>query len=161
MIGHMRPRKAWYGVRTLYRLAAEGKPKSLDRHFDPESTLIEDRIVLFQAISIDDAITQAIKEARSYCRQTTFVNIYGQRVRMRFLDVCDALQLFDRKPSAGSEVYSSTEVVRAAVSNSAVIRRRMGPQATEASEARYKFIDGRILRDALAALALESNSSRD
>jgi Domain of unknown function (DUF4288) len=151
-------KKAWYGVRTLYRLAAKGKPKSRDRHFDPESTLVEDRIVIFQAISFDDAIAQAIKEARFYSRQTRFVNMYGQKVRMQFLDAFDAFKIFDRKPAAGSEVYSSTELVRAAVSDSAVIKRRMGPLATGATEVRYKFIDGRILRKALATVALDNNS---
>ena len=38
--------------------------------------------MIFQAISFDDAIAQAIKEARSYSRQTRFVNMYGQSVRM-------------------------------------------------------------------------------
>ena len=145
-------------MRTLYRLAADGKPKSRDRHFDPESTLIEDRIVMFQAIDFDDAIAQAIKEARSYSRQTRFVNMYGQRVRMRFLDASDAFKISDGKPAAGSEVYSSTELVRAPVSDSAVIIRRMGPVAPGATELRYKFIDGRILRKALAVVALNNNS---
>jgi hypothetical protein len=153
-----KPRKSWYGVRTLYRLAAEGKPKSRDRHFDLESTLIEDRIVIFQAISFDDAMAQAFKEARSYSRQTRFVNMYGQRVRMRFLDASEAFKIFDRKPAAGSEVYSSTEMVRAAVSDSAVVRRRMGPLAPGAMKVRYKFIDGLILRKALATVALDDNS---
>jgi Domain of unknown function (DUF4288) len=78
-------KKAWYGVRTLYRLAAEGAPKSRGGRYDPESTLIEDRIVVFQATTFDNAVAQAIKEARSYCKRTRFVNIYGQEVRMRFL----------------------------------------------------------------------------
>jgi hypothetical protein len=149
-----KPRKAWYGVRTLYRLAAVGTPKSRDRHFDPESTLVEDRVVLFQAIDFDDAIAQGIKEGRSYCRQTRFVNLYGQKVRMRFLDACDAFRIFEGKPAAGFEVYSSTELVRASVSDRAVVRRRMGPKASGAKETRYKFVHGRILREALALTAI-------
>ena len=148
--------KNWYGVRTLYRVTAEGTPKSRDHHFDPESTLIEDRVVLFQATSFDDAIAQGIKEARAYCSQTRSQNIYGQKRRMRFLDACDAYEIFDmtgRKPAAGSEVYSSTQLVRASISDSAVIRRRMGPKASGAAGARHKFVDGRILRKALAMVA--------
>jgi Domain of unknown function (DUF4288) len=118
--------KAWYGVRTLYRLAAEGEPKSRDEHYDPESTLIEDRIVVFQATSFDNAIAQATKEARLYCKRTRFVNIYGQKVRMRFLDACDAFEMFDRKLGAASEVYSSTALMRAGVSDSVVVKRRLG-----------------------------------
>jgi hypothetical protein len=48
----------WYGVRTLFRLMAIGKPKAIDRHFDPLSTLVEDRVVLFGADSFDSAIKQ-------------------------------------------------------------------------------------------------------
>ena len=126
-------------MRTLYRLAAEGTPKSRDRHFDPESTLIEDRVVLFQAIDFDDAIAQGIKEGRSYCRQTKFVNLYGQKVRMRFLDACDAFKIFEGKPAAGIEAYSSTELAPASVSDRAVVKRRMGPKDFGARETRYKF----------------------
>ena len=153
------PKKAWYGVRTLYRVTAEGKPKSRGGNFDPEATLIEDRIVLFQATSDDDAITQAIKEARSYCRQYGYVNPYGQRVLTRFLDACDAYQISEmaaRRPGAGSEVYSVTELVRASVPDSAVRKRRMGKQASRSQEARLKFASVRILRQVLAQMASDS-----
>ena len=53
-------------MRTLYRVTAEGIPKSRDRHFDPDSTLVEDRVVLFQATSFDDAIALGVKEAQAY-----------------------------------------------------------------------------------------------
>jgi hypothetical protein len=156
-----KPGKAWYGVRTLYRVAAEGAPKSRDRHFDPQLTLIEDRIVLFKAIDLDDAIAQGIKEGRSYCRQTKFVNPYGQKVRMRFLDACDAFEIVEGKPAAGFEVYSSTELVRASVSDRAVVNRRMGPKESGATEPRYKFVNAFILRKALAWVALENKSDQE
>jgi hypothetical protein len=156
-----KPRKGWYGVRTLYRLAAEGTPRSRDRHFDPESTLIEDRVVLFQAIDFDDAIAQGIKEGRFYCRQTKFVNLYGQKVRMRFLNACDAFRIFEGKPATGVEVYSSTEEVRASVSDRAVVERRMGPKDSGARETRYKFLEGRILREALGLMGLTGLDDAD
>jgi hypothetical protein len=121
-----------------------------DRYFDPDSTLIEDRVVLFQATSFDDAIAQGIREGRSYSRQTKFVNLYGQRVRMRFLHACDAFEIPEGKPGAGCEVYSSTELVRSSVPDSSVIRRRMGPEAAGPPKKRYKFINARILKRARA-----------
>lgn len=145
-------------MRTLYRVVAEGTPKMCDKHFDSESTLIEDRVVLFRAIGFDGAIEQGVKDGRSYCRHTRFVNLYGQKVRMQFLDACDAFEMFAGKPATGSEVYSSTELVRASVSDSAVIRRRMGPKTSGSTEVRYKFIHGRILREALANVASGKNS---
>ena len=58
----------------------------------PRSTLIEDRVVLFQATDFDDAIKQAKTEARRYRKATRFVNIYGQSVRLKFLSATDAFQ---------------------------------------------------------------------
>jgi len=158
-----KPKQAWYGVRTLYRVTAEGRPKSRDKHFDREATLIEDRVVLFQAIDFDDALAQGTKEARAYCRQVKFNNAYGQSVRMRFLDARDAYEISemtDGPPAAGWEVYSSTELVGQTVSDSAVIRRRMGAKASPVVEVRYKFMDGRILRKALAAVASDANPGK-
>lgn len=158
-----RPKKTWYGVRTLYRVIAEGEPKTRDKHFDPESTLIEDRVVLFQATSFDNAIKQAIKEARSYCKGIRYVNPYGQKVRMRFLDAHDAYQVSetpDRKPGAGSEVYSLTELVRASASDSVVIKKRLGGQASLGTWRRYKFMSARIIREALALMASDSAAKR-
>jgi hypothetical protein len=154
-----KPRKAWYGARTLYRVVAEGAPRSRDRHFDPESTLVEDRVVLFQAISLDEALAQGIKEARSYSRQTRFVNPYGQKVRMRFLGACDAFEIVEGKPTAGFEVYSSTDLIRASVPDSTIIERRMGPRAWT-QEARYKFVNARILRKALELVASDNKSAK-
>jgi hypothetical protein len=158
-----KPEKTWYGVRTLYRVTAEGKPKSRDKFFDSEATLVEDRVVLFQAAGFDDAIAQATKEARAYCRQVKFNNAYGQRVRMRFLDTYDAYEIGEMSagpPAAGWEVYSSTELVGQTVSDSAVIRTRMGAKASPVVEVRYKFMDGRILRKALAAVASDANPGK-
>lgn len=147
---------AWYGVRTLYRICAEGAPKKRDHRYDPKSTLIEDRVVLFHACGLDDAIVQAKKEASAYCRQTNYVNLYGQRVRMRSLGAYDAYEICEMKPGqpgAGSEVFSTTGVVPAAVSDSVIVSRRMGTVTPEAAEARYKFINARILRKAVALVA--------
>ena len=115
---------SWYGVRTLIRLIATGKPKRRDQHFDPDSTLVEDRVVLLRASSFKDAIQQAEKEARQYCRRTHFSNIYGQRVRLKYLGAVDAFSLSDHEPSPGCEVYSSMAIVPRSISDSKVIEER-------------------------------------
>jgi hypothetical protein len=156
-------KKTWYGVRTLYRVTAEGEPKSPGKHFDPESTLIEDRVVLFQASGFDDAIAQATKEARSYCKQVRFVNPYGQKVRMRFLDAYDAYEISefpDSDPGAGSEVYSLTELVRASVPDVAIVKKRLGGLASKETEARYKFVNAGVMRKALALMAANNPAKR-
>jgi hypothetical protein len=151
------PKKVWFGVRTLYRITAEGRAKFRNKHFDPESALIEDRVVLFQANSFDDAIAQATKEARTYSKQVRYMNPYGQMVRIRFLGACDAyeiLEMPDRKPGSGSEVYSLTELVRASVSDLAVVKKRLGGTASVGTPARFKFMSARVMREAVKMMAL-------
>jgi len=76
---------------------------------------------------------------------------------MRFLEACDAFEILEGRSGPGIEVFSSTELVRAAISDRAVIRRRMGPKATGAQESRYKFVDARILQEAMTYAAREDN----
>jgi len=141
----------WYGVRTLFRLVAIGKPKAIDGHFDPMSTLVEDRVVLFRADSFDSAIKQAEVEALDYCKRTRFVNIYGQSVRLKFLHAMDAYSLPDDELSAGCEVYSSTAISPRSVSNAVLVTERFG-KVEGRSPNRYKFMDGEILKEALTAI---------
>ncbi len=61
--------------------------------------------------------------------------------------------MFDPKPAVGAEVFSSTELMRSAVPDSAVVGAKMGPKVSEGREARRKFMDGGILRKALALTA--------
>jgi len=154
--GVTRKKVGWYGVRTLLRLVATGKPKRHDKHFDPASTLVEDRVVLFKANSFESAIEQAESEAKQYCRRTLFTNIYGQSVRMRFVGVVDAFSVLDDKPRAGSEVYSSTALVVRSVSDGTLLAQRFGEPEAPGAESRYKFRDGRILGQALRANRAET-----
>jgi Domain of unknown function (DUF4288) len=124
--GVARKKTGWYGVRTLVRLIATGRPKKTDKHFDPMTTLVEDRVVLFRADSFDSAIEKAEKEAQQYCRRTRFTNIYGQSVRMKFLRMVDAFSMLDHEPVVGSEVYSSTTLVARSVSDAKLIAQRYG-----------------------------------
>jgi hypothetical protein len=149
----------WYGVRTLFRLFATGKPKWTDRYFDPASTLVEDRIILFQAKSFGDAIKQAEAEARHYCKAIRYLNVYGQSVRLKFLGAIDAFSMPDTKLYAGVEVYSSTAIVPNSVRDARVVTRWFGKKEKGAWQARNKFIDGKILRDALTAMK-ESETKR-
>ena len=142
----------WYGVRTLFRVVAVGKPRWTDRYFDPASTLIEDRVVLFQATDFGDAIKQAENEARRYRKATRFVNIYGQSVRLKFLGATDAFSILDDQPGTGCEVYSSTAIVPNSVRDARLVRERFGEKDSRGWQARNKFIDGRILTDALTLM---------
>jgi hypothetical protein len=142
----------WYGIRTLFRLVAVGKPKWTDRHFDPGSTLVEDRVVLFQATNPVDAVRQAEAEAKRYCKATRYQNIYGQRVRLKFLGATDAFSMFDNTPGAGSEVYSTTAIVPNSIRDSRVVTMWWGKQERHGRQARNKFIHGKILTEALMGM---------
>jgi hypothetical protein len=154
--GVPRKRTGWYGVRTLVRLIATGRPKNTDKHFDPTTTLVEDRIVLFRADSFDSAIQKAEQEAQQYCRRTRFTNIYGQSVRMKFLRMVDAFSMLDHEPSVGSEVYSSTTLVNRSVSDGKLIAQRFGGASEATGESRYKFLDAKILGEALRRIETDS-----
>jgi hypothetical protein len=141
----------WYGVRALFRLVAVGKPKWTDRHFDPASTLVEDRVVLFQATDFDHAIKQAEAEARRYCKTVKYTNIYGQSVRLRHLQAIDAFSMYD-SPRAGGEVFSSTAIVPNSLRDARVVTTWFGKKERLASRSRNKFIDGKILTKAFTAM---------
>lgn len=144
-----KPTGSWYGVRTLIRLIATGKPTLRDRHFDAGSTLVEDRVVLFRATSFEDAIEQAETEARQYCQAISFRNIYGQRVRLKYLGAVDAFSMLDHHPAPGCEVYSSTALVPKSVSDSSVCKERFGKQPERGARSRFKFLDVEIISEAL------------
>jgi hypothetical protein len=130
----------WYGVKTLYRSTAVGRPKVTDSAYDPAATLIEERVVLFKARSFHEAIRAAEKEARSYARGD-HINPYGQKVKMHYLGACNAYHLFFA-PVAGAEVFSSTTIVGLSVRDNAIVHQRMGTVETlREARRRKKFYD--------------------
>lgn len=65
---------------------------------------------LVRARSIDEAIRKGECEAHKYAAEASHRNPYGQRVKRRYLNDCDAFELWD-DPANGDEVFSTTEVV--------------------------------------------------
>jgi len=123
---------AWYGVKTLFRTEAVGKPAARDRAYDGSVSLVEERVVLFKARGFDEAIRAAEKEARRYARRR-YVNPYGQRVVTRYLGACNAFAMFEA-PARGAEVFSLTEVVRKKVSDRTVLDRRLGQRVDDKAD---------------------------
>ncbi len=130
----------WYGVKTLYRIHANGKPNRKDAEYQADATLIEERVVLFQAGSSKEAIALAETEAKEYAADS-LVNPYGQRVTMRYLETCDVYEL-PSKPGKGAEVYSATEVVSVKIEDDEILDRRFGvggDSVAEFTKARKMF----------------------
>ncbi|MFE4308055.1 hypothetical protein ACFRR6_18665 [Streptomyces sp. NPDC056891] len=78
--------KAWYGVRTFYRwLTWEDRP-------------YEERVVVFRARSLDDAIERAERESAEYAREGDF----------EVLDMVQAYRISDgdEEVGVGTEVFS-------------------------------------------------------
>jgi len=136
----------WYGVKTLYRTRATGRPRIVDDAYDAAATLVEERVVLVRARNFDEAIAKAEAEARSYAASGggSYRNRYGQRVTQRYLGACDAFELFD-PPGAGREIYSQTEIVSAEVSDDECARRRLGSERRP-SRSRVKFFNAELGR---------------
>jgi len=143
---------AWYGVKTIFRIEAVGKPAARDSAYDGSVSLVEERIVMFKAHGFGAAIRAAEKEARRYTRRR-WVNPYGQRVVTRYLGACDAFELFEA-PRAHAEVFSATEVVSKRLPDRTVIYQRLGSRVDKkADRARRRNIlnrefEGSARRDA-------------
>ena len=132
---------SWYGVKTLFRLGAVGKPAKEDAKYDPGTTLVEERVVLFRARGFAEAVQLAEREARSYARHR-HRNPYGQQVVTRYLGACDAYQLFD-PPAEGREVFSTTELVGKIVTDATIVDHRLGHRETAQEMARRRnVLDG-------------------
>ncbi|HTF57183.1 MAG TPA: DUF4288 domain-containing protein [Planctomycetota bacterium] len=122
-----RHRVRWYGVRTLYRLTTSGRPLGKDKDYDPDVSMIEDRVVLFSAGSGAMAVQKAEREARRYASEFSYRNPYGRRVLCRYLGALDPFENFE-KPGQGAEVYSLTEVVPRRVTDKKIIERLFGTE---------------------------------
>ena len=131
-----RGKTKWYGVKTLFRTAAVGRPMARDIDYDASVSLVEERVVLFKTSGFGSAIRAAEGEAHRYAR-VHHVNPYGQRVVTRYLGVCDAFELFEA-PGAGAEVFSMTEVIPRRVSDRTVVDRRFGQRVAEKADRRRR-----------------------
>jgi hypothetical protein len=93
--------KQWYGARTLYRHTVECD--------QPRPFLVEQRVVLVEASSFEDAIDRAESEALSYASQFRGVNSQGQAVRVEYLGSCNVYSIDDALLD-GVEVHSQMTV---------------------------------------------------
>lgn len=133
----------WFGVKTVFRTETKGKASSVDSVYDPDATLVEERIILIRARSFDEAIAKAESEAKLY-EVKTHSNFYGQTVKTRYLNACDAFELFD-DPGPNIEVYSATALVPKNISDSQVLEQHLGADETNLSRQwRKKFLNAHL-----------------
>jgi hypothetical protein len=58
----------WYGVKTLHRTQPIGRPVGRDKLYARAITLVEERVVILEARSFEEAIRRGEAEARKYAR---------------------------------------------------------------------------------------------
>lgn len=105
--------KAWYGARTFYRwLTWENRP-------------FEERVVLFRACSLDEAIELAERESAEYARES------GHEV----LDMVQAYRISDgdEEMGVGTEVFSKLHALDLPA-DAFLDRYDSGPAHTQISE---------------------------
>ncbi len=78
----------WYGAKCVFR--------HNDRK-DDDNNMYEERIVLFKAENIDEAIIRAENEAKQYVNELS---------NCEYLGFVDVFNLFDETVEDGTEVYS-------------------------------------------------------
>ncbi|MGZ6480447.1 MAG: DUF4288 domain-containing protein [Bdellovibrionales bacterium] len=130
----------WYGVRSLYITTALGRPKVKDPAYRPKAVLFEERVVLFHAKDFSSAVGMAEKEARVFAKGT-ITNVYGQKVRTKYLECCDAFAI-NENPGSAVEVYSLTEVYPAEDKVKAYIDAKLGKKTgMKDDKIRRKFMN--------------------
>lgn len=105
--------KSWYSARTFYRwLTWENRP-------------FEERVVLFRARSLDEAIELAERESAEYAREGD----------LEVLDMVQAYQISDgdEEMGAGTEVFSKLHALNLPA-NTFLDRYDSGPAHTQISE---------------------------
>lgn len=135
----------WFSVKTLYRWS-ETVPASDTTTKNENPILLEERVVLFKARSIESAIKKAEKEAEAY--STVLVkNSYGHDIQVQYLGCCEAFEMFDN-PEDGKEIYSQTNIYPSSLKKEDAIELRFGPELNKEEEAilRRKFEDGKFSR---------------
>jgi hypothetical protein len=84
-------KREWYGVKGLFRWYFKS---------DGSTDSVEERVVLFRAMSFDEAISMAEDEAKTYCKNDRRANF-----RIEALGWWDAY-LVGEEPKSGVEVFS-------------------------------------------------------
>jgi len=128
-------KKAWFAVKSLYRSEVVGEPRVIDEDYDPDGTLVEERVVLVRAASHRKALRKAEAEAERYPVQ--HVNPYGQLVVWRRAEVLSSFELFGA-PGDGREVWSMMTVVPSATTDEELALQRFGPLESKKSLSRRK-----------------------
>jgi hypothetical protein len=132
----------WFSVKTLYRSTAAGLPEKPDLHYDPEATLMEERILFVRAKNLPEAVAKAEREAGDYAQKVSFLNPYNQKVTTRYLGFYEAFEL-NENPGDKVEIYSSGRLVNSRISDAKVAHVYIGKRSGQVPKGRWKKFTNR------------------
>lgn len=125
---------AWYAVKSIYETTVSPGGSAGRREASAER-LVEERVVLVKAGSLDDALAKGEAEARRYAHgQVAYRNRDGDSVSTRYLGALDAFSI-DGEPTHGTQVFSSLRIVRD-MADRELLDLLLGPESAEDEERR-------------------------
>ncbi len=110
----------------------QGLPEKLDLSFDPDATLVEERILLIKA--------HYAREAMDYARRRRCVNPYNQKMCTTYLGFYDIIEL-SGIPQDKTEVFSAARLVSRKVSDQKVARIYIGKRRGTKQMIHKKFVN--------------------
>jgi len=130
----------WYSVRTVCRSRTDDRPAKPDLSYDPDATLVEERIVLIRAKSRQEAQAKAMRDAKDYAKTGSFANPYEQTVRTDLLRTCDVYEL-NENPADKIEVYVANHLMSRRIQDAKVEKIFTPRRVLDHKKGRYrKFI---------------------
>jgi len=118
----------WYSFCGVFKWEVIGAAGDLRL----DSSIVEERIVLFYAASFDEAIRLGEAEAEAYTRDS-WPNASGDRVRKRYLGVCNVFAM-KASPAEGIEAYSRLLQRPSTEADDVVIERLLGSESEQATD---------------------------
>ena len=100
----------WFAVKTLYRSKARGRPEKPDLRYDPDATLLEERLLLIKAKNTTEAISKAERDAKDYAQKASCTNPYNQEIVTYYIGYYDIFEL-SVPPADKVEVFSMTRLI--------------------------------------------------
>ncbi len=130
----------WFSVKTLYRSTAQGLPEKPDLSYDPDLTLVEERILFIKAKNRLEAVAKAEREAKDYARKRECRNPYNQKLSTRYLGFYDIMELSDH-PQDKMEIFTVTRLISRKVSDSRIAKLYVGKRRSARHILNKKFVN--------------------
>ncbi|MGE0267742.1 MAG: DUF4288 domain-containing protein [Candidatus Omnitrophota bacterium] len=130
----------FYTVKTIFRCFAAGRPDKPDQFFDPDATLVEERIQLVKAKSKEEAQKKAEKDANEYAKRVKFFNPYNQAVTLEYTGLCEVYEI-ERALSDMTEIYSNSKVMDKKITISKIAHVYLNKKQPYNKSKRKKFIN--------------------